>query len=131
MPQYDAKYIEWIMQISQDVVSLNAPVNSQEGGEPENELGDFIEDPDPTPFEQVVIADRHDTIIKYIDRFLTPRENAVIRMRFGLDDGVSMTLEEVGSKFDLTRERIRQIEATALRKLRMQFKKHKITRENI
>ena len=109
-----AEKVREIMKIAQDPVSLETPIGEEE----DCPLGDFIPDDDaPQPSE---IAS--DTILReVIERelhTLTPREEHVIKLRFGLYDGRSRTLEEVGKEFDITRERIRQIEAKALRKLR-------------
>ena len=103
-----------IQKIAQDPVSLETPI----GEEDDSHLGDFIQD-DDTPAPQDVAAY---TLLKEqledVMSTLTPREAKVLRLRFGLDDGKARTLEEVGKEFDVTRERIRQIEAKALRKLR-------------
>jgi RNA polymerase primary sigma factor len=112
----DEKKIRHIKKISQDIVSLEAPVGSE--GENSGKLGDFIEDdvtlsPEAATIRQLLKKDVY-TLLKH----LTPREQKIIRMRFGLDDGVGHTLEEVGQEFGVTRERIRQIEAKALIKLR-------------
>ena len=103
-----------IQKIAQDPVSLETPI----GEEDDSHLGDFIQD-DDSPAPQDVAAY---TLLKEqladVMSTLTPREAKVLRLRFGLDDGKARTLEEVGKEFDVTRERIRQIEAKALRKLR-------------
>ena len=103
-----------IQKIAQDPVSLETPV----GEESDSHLGDFIKD-DDTPSPQDAASD---TMLKEqlneVMKTLTPREAMVLRLRFGLDDGKARTLEEVGKTFHVTRERIRQIEAKALRKLR-------------
>ena len=103
-----------IQKIAQDPVSLETPI----GEEDDSHLGDFIQD-DESPEPQDVAAY---TLLKEqleeVMSTLTPREAKVLRLRFGLDDGKARTLEEVGKEFDVTRERIRQIEAKALRKLR-------------
>ena len=103
-----------IQKIAQDPVSLETPI----GEEDDSHLGDFIQD-DDTPAPQDVAA--YTLLKEQLDEVmstLTPREAKVLRLRFGLDDGKTRTLEEVGKEFDVTRERIRQIEAKALRKLR-------------
>ena len=103
-----------IQKIAQDPVSLETPI----GEEDDSHLGDFIQD-DDTPAPQDVAA--YTLLKEQLDEVmstLTPREAKVLRLRFGLDDGKARTLEEVGKEFDVTRERIRQIEAKALRKLR-------------
>ncbi len=106
--------INEIQQISQDPVSLEKPIGEEE----DSRLVDFIEDNDtPSPSSQAEANMLNDKLKEVLDT-LTPRENEVIRRRYGLDDGKPKTLEEVGKEFNVTRERIRQIEAKALRKLR-------------
>ncbi len=103
-----------IMKIAQEPVSLETPIGEEE----DSHLGDFIEDEDaPAPAEAASFILLKEQLEEVLDT-LTPREEKVLRLRFGLDDGRSRTLEEVGQEFGVTRERIRQIEAKALRKLR-------------
>ncbi|MFZ5965893.1 MAG: RNA polymerase sigma factor RpoD [Bacillota bacterium] len=103
-----------ILKISQEPVSLETPIGEEE----DSHLGDFIPDEDaPAPAEAAAFSMLKEQLMEVLDT-LTPREQKVLRLRFGLDDGRARTLEEVGKKFDVTRERIRQIEAKALRKLR-------------
>ena len=103
-----------IMKIAQEPVSLETPIGEEE----DSHLGDFIEDEDaPAPAEAASFLLLKEQLEEVLDT-LTPREEKVLRLRFGLDDGRSRTLEEVGQEFGVTRERIRQIEAKALRKLR-------------
>jgi len=103
-----------IMKISQEPVSLETPIGEEE----DSHLGDFIPDDDaPAPDESAAFTLLKEQLIDVLDT-LTPREEKVLRLRFGLDDGRARTLEEVGKEFNVTRERIRQIEAKALRKLR-------------
>jgi len=112
--EMDIKRVRHIQKISQDIVSLEAPVGSEE----DSKLGDFIEDEDAiNPFES---ANRHlkKENVHGMLEFLTPRERKIIEMRFGLNDGIGHTLEEVGREFGVTRERIRQIEAKVLQKMR-------------
>ncbi|MBE6616617.1 MAG: RNA polymerase sigma factor RpoD [Ruminococcaceae bacterium] len=105
-----------IMKTAQDPVSLETPI----GEEDDSHLGDFIpDDSTPTPAEAVSYQLLREQLNKVLAT-LTPREEMVIRLRFGLEDGRSRTLEEVGREFNITRERIRQIEAKALRKLKHQ-----------
>ena len=130
--KYTAKEIEQIMLLAQDVISLNTPIiNKGETQDIDMELGDTIEDPSPTPEEEAIIANRREVIASYIKKYLNPREQKVIILRFGLKNGRPMTLNEVGRKYGLTRERVRQVEAKAIRKLRFQFAKNEITWENI
>ncbi len=103
-----------IMKIAQEPVSLETPIGEEE----DSHLGDFIEDQDaPAPAEAASFMLLKEQLEEVLET-LTPREEKVLRLRFGLDDGRARTLEEVGQNFGVTRERIRQIEAKALRKLR-------------
>ncbi len=109
-----ADKVREILKYSLDTVSLETPIGEEE----DSHLGDFIpDDESPEPSELVNNKERHDIIEAVLDT-LTDREKKVIRLRYGLDDGVSHTLEQVGKEFNITRERIRQIEAKAIRKLR-------------
>jgi len=110
----DIKKVRHILKISQDIISLEAPV----GAEEDSKLGDFIEDdeavsPVDATGKQILKENIHEML-----KYLSPRERKIIEMRFGLIDGVGHTLEEVGKEFGVTRERIRQIEAKVLQKLR-------------
>jgi len=110
----DEKKVRHILKISQDIVSLEAPVGTEE----DSKLGDFIEDDEVmSPMEatnrQLLKENIHEML-----QYLSPRERKIIVMRFGLEDGVGHTLEEVGKEFNVTRERIRQIEAKVLQKLK-------------
>lgn len=111
-----------IMRIAQDPVSLETPIGEEE----DSHLGDFIPDenaPEPTEAaSQVLLKEQIDQVLGT----LTEREEKVLRLRFGLEDGRSRTLEEVGQMFNVTRERIRQIEAKALRKLRHPNRSNKV-----
>ena len=103
-----------IQKIAQDPVSLETPIGEEE----DSHLGDFIPDDDaPAPAEAASFSLLKEQLTTVLST-LTPREEKVLRLRFGLDDGRARTLEEVGKEFEVTRERIRQIEAKALRKLR-------------
>ena len=106
--------VEEIMKIAQEPVSLETPVGEEE----DSHLGDFLPDSDASqPPEEASHTLLHEQLEDVLAT-LTPREQQVLRMRFGLRDGKPHTLEEVGKEFDVTRERIRQIESKALRKLR-------------
>ena len=111
-----------ILKIAQEPISLETPIGEEE----DSHLGDFIEDKAVvSPSDAVInlnLKDQTNSVLKT----LTPREEKVIKMRFGLDDGSEHTLEEVGQSFAVTRERIRQIEAKALRKLRHPSRSHKL-----
>ncbi|MGI6325377.1 MAG: RNA polymerase sigma factor RpoD [Saccharofermentanales bacterium] len=103
-----------IMKISQEPVSLEKPIGEEE----DSHLGDFIPDEDaPSPADQAAFTLLKEQLLEVL-KDLAPREEKVLRLRFGLDDGRTRTLEEVGKEFNVTRERIRQIEAKALRKMR-------------
>ena len=111
-----------IMRIAQDPVSLETPIGEEE----DSHLGDFIPDenaPEPTEAASQVLLKEQ---INQVLGTLTEREEKVLRLRFGLEDGRSRTLEEVGQMFNVTRERIRQIEAKALRKLRHPNRSNKV-----
>lgn len=109
-----ADKVREILKIAQEPVSLETPIGEEE----DSHLGDFIPDDDaPAPAEAAAFTLLKEQLIDVLDT-LTPREEKVLRLRFGLDDGRARTLEEVGKEFKVTRERIRQIEAKALRKLR-------------
>ncbi len=110
----DVAKVREIRKIAQDPVSLETPIGEEE----ESHLGDFIEDDKTqTPGDSVVFIMLKEQLLGVLDT-LTPREEKVLRLRYGIDDGKPRTLEEVGREFNVTRERIRQIEAKALRKLR-------------
>ena len=111
-----------IMKIAQELVSLETPMGEEE----DSHLGDFIEDQDaPAPAEAASFMLLKEQLEEVLDT-LTEREERVLRLRFGLDDGRARTLEEVGQNFGVTRERIRQIEAKALRKLRHPSRSRKL-----
>ena len=110
----ELKKVNYILKISQDIVSLEAPVGTEE----DSKLSDFIEDEAAvSPFDKAhreMIKENIDELLQY----LSAREQKIIKMRFGLEDGIPHTLEEVGREFNVTRERIRQIEGKVLEKLR-------------
>lgn len=106
--------VEHIMKISQETVSLESPVGEEE----DSRLGDFIEDKESMSPEEVAIYQLLKGHVTEFLQFLSPREQKILRLRFGLEDGRTYTLEEVGKEFGVTRERIRQIEAKALQKLK-------------
>ena len=110
-----------ILKISQEPVSLETPIGEEE----DSHLGDFIHDNVPVPAEAAAFTLLKEQLVEVLGT-LTEREQKVLRLRFGLDDGRARTLEEVGKEFNVTRERIRQIEAKALRKLRHPSRSRKL-----
>ncbi len=118
--EMEPEKVEYVMKIKQDITSLDAGVG-RDDGEDDTVLGDFIEDEDAASPEDAAANQLLKEQVQGILDVLTEREQKILKMRFGLDDGKSHTLEEVGQEFSVTRERIRQIEAKALAKLR----KHK------
>ena len=111
-----------IQKISQEPVSLETPIGEEE----DSHLGDFLPDEDiPAPSEAAASTILKEQLVEVLGT-LTDREQKVLRLRFGLDDGRARTLEEVGKEFKVTRERIRQIEAKALRKLRHPSRSRKL-----
>jgi RNA polymerase primary sigma factor len=109
----DEEKVNHIIKISQETVSLEAPVGEEE----DSRLGDFLEDKDSLSPEESAIYELMKGHVEEFLEILPPREQKILRMRFGLENGRSHTLEEVGQEFGVTRERIRQIEAKALKKL--------------
>ena len=111
-----------ILKISQEPVSLETPIGEEE----DSHLGDFIQDDNvPVPADAAAFTLLKEQLVEVLST-LTDREQKVLRLRFGLDDGRARTLEEVGKEFNVTRERIRQIEAKALRKLRHPSRRRKL-----
>ena len=111
-----------ILKISQEPVSLETPIGEEE----DSHLGDFIQDDNvPVPADAAAFTLLKEQLVEVLST-LTDREQKVLRLRFGLDDGRARTLEEVGKEFNVTRERIRQIEAKALRKLRHPSRSRKL-----
>ena len=118
--EMEPEKVEYVMKIKQDIHSLDAGVG-RDGDDEDSVLGDFIEDEDAASPEDSAASQLLKEQVQDILSVLTEREQKIVKMRFGLEDGKSHTLEEVGQEFAVTRERIRQIEAKALTKLR----KHK------
>jgi len=119
--QLPVERVREIMRVAQEPVSMETPI----GPEEDSRLQDFIRDEDALAPDEAALKTITNEDIDSVLRTLTPREEAVIRLRFGLQDGRCHTLEEVGSEFNVTRERIRQIEAKALRKLRHPVRSNK------
>jgi RNA polymerase primary sigma factor len=112
--ELDTERVEWMLQVSWVPISLESPV----GDEEDSEFGMFVEDEITPPPSQTAYQNMLKERVEQVLSTLTPREARIIRLRFGLENGHPYTLEEVGQKFGLTRERIRQIEGKALRRLR-------------
>jgi RNA polymerase primary sigma factor len=110
----DSRKVQWMLQVSWLPLSLESPI----GDDDDSELGMFVEDDTTPPPSQTTYQKLLGEKIEEVLASLTPREARILRLRFGLENGRSYTLEEVGEKFGLTRERIRQIEGKALRRLR-------------
>ena len=123
------KDIEKILMLAQEAISLNTPISN----DPDSyyELYDYIEEPSPTPEEQMLIESRKEYLLNLLHSLLKPREAQIIIWRYGLGDSASLTLNEIGDKLGLTRERVRQIEAKAMRKLRLYFVRNHLTQEDI
>jgi len=120
--ELDIDKVRYILKISQETVSLEAPVGEEE----DSYLGDFLEDKVTlSPKDAATRQLLKDHLTDVLD-LLSPREKKILEMRFGLDDGTNRTLEEVGKEFGVTRERIRQIEAKALMKLRRNRKSREL-----
>ena len=123
--EMEPEKVEYVIKIKQDITSLDAGVGRDGDGEDESVLGDFIEDEDSKPPDALAADQLLKEQVQSVLSTLSDREQKIIKMRFGLENGKSHTLEEVGQEFAVTRERIRQIEAKALAKLR----KHKDARK--
>ena len=133
--KFTTEKIEFLKRVAQNAISMETELRSSKskgsvagvGGASRNvlTLGDVTGDPDQKPVDQASYQMLKDDITRLICT-LNSREQAVIRMRFGLDDGKSKTLEEIGRRFSVTRERIRQIEARALHKLRQPYRNHSV-----
>ncbi len=119
--EMEPEKVEYVIKIKQDITSLDAGVGRDGDGDDESVLGDFIEDEDSATPEESATNQLLKEQVQSVLATLSDREQKIIKMRFGLENGKSHTLEEVGQEFAVTRERIRQIEAKALAKLR----KHK------
>lgn len=124
---WTAKDVENVLMLAQDVLSLNTKVNEE--GDSETEIGAFIEDPAPGPEELLLVEDRKNTIHRCIREVLKPREREIVCARYGLIDNTPRTLEEIGEEMNLTRERVRQLEQHALRKLKIALYRAQITED--
>ena len=128
---YTEADIGYIQMLMQDTVSLSTPVGNEEDGDGESELEDFIPDEVTNLMKEAEDEDTKRTLNKYLDKWLKPREIIVIKLRYGLVDGIPRSLAEIGREFNLTRERIRQIEEKALDRLRKRFEVKNIKKEDI
>lgn len=132
LEKWSARDIEYVQLIAQNVISLNTPINVNENGDAEYELGEILEDTESiSPEEQTILNDRSEIITKVMKSTLSQREYDIIRCRFGFEPNSERTLNDIGRKYNLSRERIRQIEAKALRKLRQAFYRKKYSWENL
>lgn len=127
---WTAKEVERILLLAQNIVSLNDTVPSTEGDD-ETEIGAFLEDTNPTPEELVLLEGTRNKLFEYMNKYLTPREILVLKLRFGFETGSVVTLEDVGKELGVVRERVRQIEQKALRKLRLVFMRKGLKKEDI
>lgn len=127
---WTAKDVEYLQVIAQDVISLNTLIGNPEDGK-EYELGEKIVDTSPGPEELAVIASTRKFLLQIIETILSPREEKVIRMRYGFETGEYMTLEEVSKRFSVSRERIRQVEDRALTKIKKKLEKLNIKEGDI
>ena len=122
--------VEEALLLAQDIVSLNTIVGEGEHGD-ETELEEFIIDESPGPEELVAREITKENLLIYMQKFLKPREIEVLRMRYGFDTETPMTLEEIGQQLGITRERVRQIEQKAIRRMRVMFMHKNIAKEDI
>lgn len=124
---YTEADIGYIQLLAQDILSLNvSPVDNDD-----SEIQDFLIDTTTDLEKEVEKECTRKTLNTYLEKWLSPREMVVLRLRYGLEDGTSYTLNEIGERFGVTRERIRQIEAAALQKMRRKIKIKNIKKEDI
>lgn len=127
---WTAEDVRKLQAIAQDAISLNTVISSSEDRE-DYELGEIIVDTSPGPEELAVIASTRDTLLQIIETILSPKEEKIIKLRYGFETGNHMTLVEVGKRFGVTRERIRQIENGALSKIKKKLEKLNIKKEDL
>jgi RNA polymerase primary sigma factor len=126
-----AKDIEQILVLAQGVISLDTPVGKNEYDDFEETIGNFVVDPAPGPEEICLQKARRESLEKYMEMYLREKDMKILRLRHGFEDGHCYSLDEIGKKLCLTRERVRQIEARAIRKLRLKFMAKGLTEEDI
>lgn len=133
MKRYTEKDIARLMVLAQDTVSLNSPVIVRNGETAdETELGNLIKDDSLGPEDIVIEEEKKRIIATWLKMYLSPREELILRMRFGMyENEEPMTLEQVGLRFGVTRERIRQVEKKALRKLKLKLLSRGIKQEDL
>lgn len=128
--QWTEAEIEYLRTLMLPELSLNDTIIGENHEEGESERGDFIASDEPGPDELNEAACTKKLLLEFMRTYLRPREEMVLKLRFGLIDSRAHTLEEIGKTFGLTRERIRQIEVIALRKLRNTFRRLGLNRED-
>lgn len=128
--QWTEADVEYLRSLMLPELSLNDTITGENHEEGESERGDFIPSDEPGPDELNEAASTKKLLLEFMRTYLRPREEIVLKLRFGLIDNRAHTLEEIGETFGLTRERIRQIEVIALRKLRNTFRRLGLERED-
>ena len=128
---WTAKDVIYIQAIAQDTLSLNTFVGDPEQEGRNGELGDFIQDNGPTPEDRAISDSTKELLLQIIKTILSPKEEKIIKLRYGFETGSSMTLAEVGKKYGITRERIRQVEKQALEKIRKKLARMNLEKEDL
>lgn len=124
--ELSAEYIRYLQEIQKDVISLNDVILTETNEDNDELLKMIVDNSTPTPQEVYDKEHKSKMLRKYMRKYLTPKEEQVLKMRSGMDVDHPMTLEEIGVELALTRERIRQIEAKAIKRLRSVFTHHNI-----
>lgn len=128
---WTAEDVRKLQAIAQDVISLSSIVGDPEREGQDGELGDFIQDNGPTPEDRAISDSTKELLLQIIKTILSPKEEKVIKLRYGFETGNSMTLAEVGKVFNVTRERIRQVEKRALEKIRKKLARMNLEKEDL